>query len=370
MFFHTSLWGRKLPAFVLLIALSLSGQSQSLESVAFSLTLPDGQTAGIQQRSSITNLVQRPEGLYVLTESDGCYLLSSQASQQHKLLAQPTDRREKFNCLIKKDKEVHLLVNYQSFRPLVHQEDASVDFTSSFFAKTVNPTSIHYADDGRIIVGSLEDGLFVFEPDEYGGYSNVPERFSTAGQQLPSNIIHTIYEDQRGVIWIGTDRGLATLTNDTIYNLGMSPPMEQNWWQRFWGVEGPPPLYSGPVKAIAEWGDSIVFAGEEALYRVPTRPDSLALVYEYDLHERLPEPLTDIQQLLVDINGDLWVAANQLLRFNITRDELRIFGRETGLRGQGISTLLEDVEMGEIWIGTQRGGLYRMSNDPYSRIGH
>jgi len=305
MFFHTSLWGRKLPALVLLIVLSLSGQSQSLESVAFSLTLPDGQTAGIQQRSSITNLVQRPEGLYILTESDGCYLLSSQVSQQHKLLAQPTDRREKFNCLINKDKEVHLLVNYQSLRPLVHQEEASVDFTSSFFAKTVNPTSIHYADDGRIIVGSLQDGLFVFEPDEYGGYSNVPERFSTAGQQLPSNIIHTIYEDQRGVIWVGTDRGLATLTNDTIYNLGIAPPMKQNWWQRFWGVEGPPPLYNGPVKAIAEWGDSIVFAGEEALYRVPTRPDSLALVYEYDLHKRLPEPLTDIQQLLVDINGDL-----------------------------------------------------------------
>lgn len=370
MFFHTSMWGTKLLTLVLLVAFVSSGQSQSLESVAFSLTLPNGQTAGIQQRSSITNLVQRPEGLYVLTDNDGCYLLSSNANQQHQLLVQPTDRREKFNCLIKKDKEVHLLVNYQSLRPLVHKEDASVDFTSSFFAKTVNPTSIHYADDGRIIVGSLEDGLFVFEPDEYGGYANVPKRFSTAGQQLPSNIVHTIYEDQRGVIWIGTDRGLATLTNDTIYNLGIAPPVKQNWWQRFWGIEGPPPLYNGPVNAIAEWGDSIVFAGAEALYRIPTRPDSLALVYEYDLHERLPEPLTNIQQLLVDFNGDLWVAANQLLRFNITRNELRVFGRESGIRGQGISTLLEDVEMGEIWIGTQRGGLYRMSNDPYSRIGH
>lgn len=349
---------------------ALLGHTQSLERVAFSLTLPDGQTGGVQQRSTITNLVQRPEGLYVLTERDGCYLLSRDANQQHLLLAQPTDRREKFNRLIQKDKEVHLLVNYQSLRPLVHQEEESLSFTSSFFAQTVNPTTIHYADDGRIIVGSMQDGLFVFSPDEYGGYTNVPERISTAGDQLPSNIVHTLFEDKRGVLWIGTDRGLATLENGTINNLGLPPPVKQNWWQRFWGTEGPPPVYDGPVKAIAEWGDSIVFAGDQALYRVPTRPDSLALIYEYDLTERLPEPLTDIHQLLVDFNGDLWVAANQLLRFNITRDELSVFGRAAGLHGQGISTLLEDVEMGEIWIGTQRGGLYRMSNDPYSRIGH
>jgi hypothetical protein len=252
MFLQTSLWGERLYVGVLLLLLAVSGQAQSLESVAFSLTLPDGQSGGIQQRTTVTHLVQRPEGLYVLTERDGCYLLSSKADRQNSLLAQPTDRQEEFNTLLEQGQEVHLLVNYKSLRPLVHQEAEAISFTSSFFAKTVNPTAIHYAEDGRIIVGSLADGLFIFSPDEYGGYSNVPQRISTAYQQLPSNTVYTLYEDKKGVVWVGTDRGLATIVQDSIYNLGMAPKVKRNRWQRFWGIEGPPPLYNGPVKAIAE----------------------------------------------------------------------------------------------------------------------
>ncbi|MEO0728462.1 MAG: hypothetical protein AAFZ63_28200, partial [Bacteroidota bacterium] len=89
MFFLRETGRIKLMLGAILVIFASGGFAQSLESVAFSLTLPDGQTGGIKQRSTITNLVQRPEGIYVLTERDGCYLLSSQSNRQHALLAQP-----------------------------------------------------------------------------------------------------------------------------------------------------------------------------------------------------------------------------------------------------------------------------------------
>lgn len=369
--FFLKLTGRiKLLLGAILTMCMTHGIAQSLESVAFSLTLPDGQAGGIKQRSTITDLVQRPEGIYVLTEREGCYLLSSDLNQQHALLARPTDRRERFNHLFKTEKEVNLVVDYHTLRPLSTEDAKSENFTSRYFKETVQPTTIHCTNDGTIVVGTALDGVFVFEQDEYGGYTSVPDRYSTADRMLPSNIVHTIFEDRRGIIWVGTDRGLATLAQDTIYNLGMGPAFQPNWWQRFWGIEGPPPLYDGPVHAIAEWGDSIVFAGTKKLYKIPAHPEELKEVYAYDLEKHADEALAEVKELLVDLNGDIWIAARQLLHYNIREDELRLIGVGQGLRGQGVSVLLEDVSGGYIWVGTQRGGLYRFDSDRYSRIGH
>ena len=358
-----------LGAIVMMIFANLS-IAQSLESVAFSLTLPDGQLGGIKQRSTITNLVQRPEGIYVLTERDGCYLLSSQPNKQHAVLATPSDQREHFNHLFKKGKDVQLVIDFHKLRSLSTVNEEPLKFTSRYFAKTVQPTSIHHTSSGKIVVGTALDGVFVFEQDEFGGYTHVPERISTADWALPSNIVHTIFEDRKGTIWVGTDRGLATLCQDTTYNLGKGPHFEPNWWQRFWGVEGPPPLYNGPVKAITEWGDSIVFASEDRLYKIPSNPQELSEIHAYDLDKHIEEALADVKEILVDYRGSVWIAARQLLNYDIGSDELHVIGTGQGLRGLGVSTLLEDASGGYIWVGTQRGGLYRLNNDRYSKIGH
>ncbi|MEL7426325.1 MAG: two-component regulator propeller domain-containing protein [Bacteroidota bacterium] len=368
MFFLRETGRIKLMLGVILVIFASGGFAQSLESVAFSLTLPDGQTGGIKQRSTITNLVQRPEGIYVLTERDGCYLLSSQSNRQHALLAQPTDRREHFNYLFRKGKEVQLVVNFHQLRSLSTVDEEPLRFTSRYFANTVQPTAIHQTTNGKIVVGTALDGIFVFEQDEFGGYTHVPERISTADWALPSNIVHTIFEDRQGVIWVGTDRGLATLAQDTTYNLGKGPHFEPNWWQRFWGIEGPPPLYNGPVKAITEWGDSIVFASEEQLYKIPSNPKELSELHSYNLEKHMDEALSEVKQILIDHRGEVWIAARQLLNYNILTDELHVIGSGQGLRGLGVCTLMEDTSGGYIWVGTQRGGLYRFNTERYSKI--
>ena len=92
-------------------------------------------------------------------------------------------------------------------------------------------------------------------------------------------------------------------------------------------------------------------------------------IYAYDLDAHLEEALSEVKQLLVDLNGGIWIAARQLLHYDVQTDELQVIGARNGLRGQGISTLLEDAAGGYIWVGTQRGGLYRFNNDRYSRLG-
>jgi len=356
-------------------SLSATAQTHTLERVVIPLELPSGETGGLEKNSTITYLSLQPEGLYILTDRKGCYLLSEVPTYELQLVAEPADRREVFNALVETNRGAYLLINYRELLPLGQPEAPRINFTTSYFSSVVKPTSVHISADGTMLAGSAQDGLFVFRPDEYGGYTNVPDRVSTVGKQLPSNLIHVIYEDQHGVVWIGTDGGLATVVGDTIYNLGRSPERKKTWLQRFLGTGDIPPVYSGSVTAIAELGDNLFFSDGEQIFAISNRPDSLAAVYQYHFEEAaLPLPLSEVKKLSVDINGDLWIAGNQLLRYNITTDKVNVFNPAGAFRGQEILAILENLDQGKIWLGTRRGGLFFLNADAefesYRRIDH
>jgi ligand-binding sensor domain-containing protein len=354
---------------------SVTAQTQNLERVVMPMELPSGEAGGLEKNSTITYLSLQSEGLYILTERKGCYLIPEMPANALQLVAEPTDRREVFNALVETNRGAYLLINYRELLPLGRAESSRINFTTSFFSSVVKPTAVHVSADGTIVVGSEQDGLFVFRTDEYGGYTNVPNRVSTVGKQLPSNVIRVIYEDQHGVVWIGTDAGLATMVGDTIYNLGRSPERKKTWLQRFLGTGDIPPVYDGKVTTITQWGDQMVFSDGAQIFAIRNRPDSLAAVYRYHFEEKeLPLPLSEVKKLSVDINGDLWIVGNQLLRYNITTDRVKVFNREGVFRGQEILAILEDLDQGKIWLGTRRGGLFFLNADaefdPYRRIGH
>lgn len=319
-------------------------------------------------QTTITSIVQHPQGgVLALTDRGQC--LALEAGQPPVSVAQSTDRKMRFEELLTSASGVHLLVNHCELYALPMDGQPPRAFTTTRFATTVQPTVSMMSRKGDVFIGTQQDGLFHFKTIPDGGFAPSPTRLSTAEGALPSNAIRSLFEDSKGVIWIGTDKGLATLATDSVHNLNpvmvtaAAPPRKRK------KTVGIPP-YSGAVRGIVEWGGSIVFTDGYDLFKLANIPHRPTYIYRHPLTVASPDSAPTIQQLLVDTYGDIWIAHQTLTRYNLTTGETVSFGREQGLRGQAVSQLTEDIEQLQMWVGTIKGGVYVINNDRYQQIGH
>ncbi len=351
---HT-LWG------VLLSLIPSFFCAQSVEHFVQKIPTDQGRPLGISRYTSVLSIEKNTNGLYVLTKRGGCYLLDQRAKSELKPLALPNDRKDHFFGLVSNQEKTFLWANGYELLPLNSEKDSRLPYSTTFFSKTVQANNIAVDVDGTIYVGTLSDGLFIFSKDEWGGYSNVPKRVSTFGKELPSNTIQCLYRDSENRIWVGTSAGLATITNGKIQNLSKREILPQKWWQKFLGIERERPVFSESVFAITSWRDTMYFATEDDLYKSSHEGDSLGYLIQYNLSDRLKDPLSDIKDLLVDNDGNFWIAANQLLFYNNTADKLSVISDIHTFKGEGFLSLAEDVEEEKIWVGTNKGGLYKLN---------
>lgn len=330
-----------------------------------------GRSTGLNRSTSIVSIKEGVKGIYVLTQRDGCYLVNPQAKSELESLAMPNDRRDHFLNLVASPKQVHLWANGFEILDLNTKTDNRIAYSTNYFSETVEVSSIAVGDKGTIYVGTASDGLFVFNQDEWGGYSNMAERLSTFENELPSNQIQCLYRDSNNIIWVGTTEGVATIEDGIVNNLSKTNGLAQKWWQKLLGVRGQAPVFAESVYAITSWGGSMLFGCENDLFKATVVDNSLKYASQFHLQERLDQPLENIKEMLVDIDGNLWVAANQLLHFNITTDQLTVVSKSHAFRGDGFLSLAEDVQEEKIWVGTKKGGLYQLSYlDPKAGIGY
>lgn len=83
----------------------------------------------------------------------------------------------------------------------VHQYSKADNFTST------SVFSINKSDS-RIIVGSVDEGLFLLEKDKF---INISKK-----QGLISNVINAVFSDKENELWLGTDLGINKITLDGI----------------------------------------------------------------------------------------------------------------------------------------------------------
>lgn len=318
-------------------------------------------------QTSIISITQNTKGgVLALTDKGQCFALDTDHDPVS--VARSTDRKMHFDALLASASDVHLLVNYCELHALPLGSQPPHTFTTTRFATTVQPTVSLMSSRGDVFIGTQQDGLFHFRTTPDGGFAPSPTRLSMAEGALPSNAILSLFEDNMGVVWIGTDRGLATLVADVVHNLNpvMAAAVASRKRDRIIAI----PTYSGPVRNIVQWGSSIVFTDGYDLFKLANIPDRPTYIYK---HPFSTAPVTDepnIRQLMVDTYGDLWIAHQTLTRYNLTTGESVSIGREQGLRGQAVSQLLEDIGQLQIWVGTIKGGIYVMDNDRYQQIGH
>ncbi|MBI2215311.1 MAG: diguanylate cyclase [Acidobacteria bacterium] len=215
-----------------------------------------------------------------------------------------------------------MIVGTQEGLAAVRNGKVSIDGFGAFAGRAI--WSLLPEADGSLWIGCENDGLV--ELDATGRQTS----FTTANG-LPSNGIRTILRDRRGTLWIGTDSGLARLTDGRVEKV-------EDW-----------ELESSSIRALAEDGDSLWIGTFDGLGRL--RNGSItAYRYENGL------PSDTIRATFVDREGALWLGTGGGGLMSVKPALVRTFDRSDGLRDDVTRVILEAKD-GTIWIGTYGGGL-------------
>ena len=190
-------------------------------------------------------------------------------------------------------------------------------------------TALLASSDGGLWIGAVGGGLTRL------GKGVIEHWSKTNG--LPDNNARCLILDRDGALWIGTDQGLARMTNGKFTLFGPT---------------------NAPTEAV-----SAICQDEKGVVRVATRNGMWSVNQDAQISDEnfgLGPIRYGLKALYSDRAGNLWFGGSGGLRYaKIAGAHPEI--RTTGLLQQIISGVLED-SLGQRWVGTFRG-IVRMRGD-------
>ncbi|HYO20975.1 MAG TPA: two-component regulator propeller domain-containing protein [Flavisolibacter sp.] len=194
-----------------------------------------------------------------------------------------------------------------------------------------------------------ERGLFYFRPAQ-----NLVRHIhkDAEGPRVNNNLINAVTQDEKGLIWIGTDHGGINLLNKLDFSI---KPIVHNDMD-------PHSLSENSVTALHKDKSGIVWIGtnkkginkfHEANVRFP--------LYQHQQGNPNSLMYNDINKFVEDKHGNLWIGTNGggLIYFNRTTGTFKQYlhtSDPNSLSNNIIVSMLIDHQ-GKLWIGTYFGGL-------------
>jgi hypothetical protein len=166
-------------------------------------------------------------------------------------------------------------------------------------------------------------------------YKNGAFKTFTTGNGLWDNIVHSVYSDTNGVLWIGTSKGL----------------------NRKAGLEGEfekiPRFSSRQVKNIyQDSSQNMWFCTDKGLVRLKDNEFKF-----FTTHDGLSSNL--VQQVLEDSRGNLWITTYGGGLNRLSKGKFTTISKADGLSGNNLVGLCIDRD-NNLWIGTEGSGLNRL----------
>jgi ligand-binding sensor domain-containing protein len=202
---------------------------------------------------------------------------------------------------------------------------------------------------------------------------NGEQRRWRVGQELPGTRTESMSADSRGVLWVGTNRGLFSIdttnkaTNGVAQELAsvglnsVLSTVEDRDGDRWVGTETAGLLVLRPQvfrtePAVADQAITAVVQTTDGVIWLATKEDGLRRVRSGKIDEpavstRLASRV--ILALAPGTHGDLWVGTADGLN-HVDGDKVETYTSANGLPDDFIRSLLVDSD-GTLWVGTRRG---------------
>lgn len=164
-----------------------------------------------------------------------------------------------------------------------------------------------------------------------GSTGKLLKHYRTNNSELLSNKVNFVFNDTNEVLWIGTDSGLTRVKNDR--------------WKTYED--------DASFLAIAENDEGTWIVADKELWLI----DRGNRWYPAALQKGLFQG--KVNDIILDKNGNLYVASEILVRLNPYDNEVVQWGNTIGLVAQKCLSLESDND-GAIYVGTANAGLYKI----------
>lgn len=154
-------------------------------------------------------------------------------------------------------------------------------------------------------------------------------KYNSSNSKLKSNTIHTIFIDNTGEVWIGTEEGVMVGKGSR------------------WSLEEK--LVS--FNRVTEQGGYVWLLGNGFIWKVNSRGDWIPVDIDPKKMER------GAKDIAVDSLGRLWIASEIITMYDPELEEYQIFGPIQYYTSQYATCMVVDKD-GAIWVGTEDKGLY------------
>jgi len=240
---------------------------------------------------------------------------------------------------------VLIMIGFTLISTSVYSQQTSIKFDHISLEKGLSQSSvltILQDKKGFMWFGTF-DGL-----NKYDGYTmKVFQHNPLDTNTITDNTINVVYEDSRGVLWIGTrSKGIC------LYN-----PLTEGFINI--SHKNKTKLSDKNIKAIFEDSKGVIWLGTENGLNICKRQGKEFLIESVDLMNILNISEVSIQKITEDQNNKIWIATNR----GLIKTTSNVSGKnylfdlhtvKNGLNTNNITSLMVDKQ-NRLWIGTTVG---------------
>jgi ligand-binding sensor domain-containing protein/signal transduction histidine kinase/CheY-like chemotaxis protein len=176
----------------------------------------------------------------------------------------------------------------------------------------------------------------------YDGYNSIAWPVKGENEEPIDGYLHVVLEDNHHCLYIGTERGLMTLDKNTGLISRIHDPIVD---------------HINVTDLVKDSLGRIWISSDKGVFRKDSDKDEFIKI---DL-STAKKPLTDVIDLLLDDNGNLWITSWNTGLFKYVLQEGKLYSYTSGDLSEAY--VLHQDRKGNLWVGTWGRGLLRVGRD-------
>jgi ligand-binding sensor domain-containing protein len=202
--------------------------------------------------------------------------------------------------------------------------------------------SIAADKNGKIWIGTI-DGVCVFNGQEFTPFI-LPEGEIDSTLGISSKkMVHSIFEDSKGILWFSTNAGLFSYINNSLTNVSEKAGIQTNF-----------------INKIFEDKNGVLWVStKDGLYNLTANKAE-------NITEGKIETGKGIGSIAEDKNGNLWFVSNQHFLFTYKKVKLIEYKKTENNKGPVVFQIFKDQDNRLWFVGF--GGAFRLENGIFINI--